>query len=237
MNNAVNETLWPNLDLPAINQQLEDADPREVLSWAWQTFGEGLVASSSFQTQSIPLLHLISQTIPQTPVIFVDTGFHFPETLAYRDELTALFNLNLEIVQPEIYGEEFVGNFGEMYQHNPDACCLYNKVVPLHTRLKQAKAWISGIRRDQTAGRQNAAVVEIHPTLLLVKINPMVAWTAEQICRYINQHGFPRHPLWAQGYRSIGCQPCTSPTNLEEDARDGRWRGQQKSECGMHGQE
>lgn len=225
------------LDIPTLNQKLTGASPRAILDWVWHTFDRRVVASSSFQTQSVPLLHFISQAVPQMPVLFVDTGFHFPETLAYRDQLSTQFNLNLEIVRPEIYGQEFVESFGEMHQQNPDACCLYNKTTPLNTRLKAAKAWVSGIRRDQTKRRSTAEIIEIPPTLQLVKVNPMVAWTAMEICAYIERHGLPRHPLWAQGYRSIGCKPCTSPTRVEENPREGRWRGQPKSECGMHTQE
>jgi phosphoadenosine phosphosulfate reductase len=221
-------------EITQINREMETASPGKILSWAWDVFGEGLVVSSSFQTQSLPLLHVISQVVPQVPIMFVDTGFHFPETLQFRDHLVKIFDLNLLVVQPEICGEDFLEIFGPLYAQTPDACCFHNKVVPFQLRLKEYVAWVTGIRRDQTVSRENAPVVGQHPFLPVFKISPMVNWTSEDIDDYIEQHDLPRHPLWAMGYRSIGCQPCTMPVDPDENDRNGRWPLRNKSECGVH---
>ena len=221
-------------DLPTINSHLEHSTPKETLKWAWRTFGEDMIASSSFQTQSLPLLHMISQVVPDLKIVFVDTGFHFPETLAYRDALIDRLGLNVKIVGPQIKGDDFLAIYGPLYAQSPDACCFFNKVAPFQLELKNYSAWISGIRRDQTATRENAGLVEQHPFLPVYKISPMVNWTEDQIEDYINFYELPRHPLYEQGYRSVGCAPCTQPTFDTEDARQGRWRGLQKNECGMH---
>jgi phosphoadenosine phosphosulfate reductase len=221
-------------DIVQINQEMETASPGKILAWAWDIFGEGLVVSSSFQTQSIPLLHVISQVVPQVPVMFVDTGFHFPETLQFRDRLVEQFCLNLVVVKPAIYGQEFVDTFGPLYAQTPDACCFHNKVVPFQLRLKEYSAWVTGIRRDQTVSRKNAPVVGQHPFLAVFKISPMVNWSSKDIDAYIAEHDLPRHPLWELGYRSIGCQPCTVPVRVDENDRNGRWPHRDKSECGVH---
>ncbi len=220
--------------LPQINRDLERATPREIIRWAWSAFGETMISSSSFQTQSIPLLYFISQEAPQIPVVFVDTGFHFAETIAFRDRVVEMFGLTLKIVQPQIKGEDFLRIFGPLYNQSPDACCFYNKVAPFQLYLKNYRAWISGIRRDQTDNRQNSPVIGQHPFLSLYKINPMAGWTAAQIDDFIEEHDLPRHPLWYKGYRSIGCEPCTLPVDHDEDERAGRWANFEKTECGMH---
>jgi phosphoadenosine phosphosulfate reductase len=220
--------------LVQINHQMETDPPEKILTWAWENFGDGLVVSSSFQTQSVPLLHLVSQVIPDVPVLFVDTGFHFPETLQFRDQLVDRLGLNLLVVRPQIYGEEFTGIFGPLHAQNPDACCFYNKVVPFQLKLKEFSAWVTGIRRDQTVSRQNAPVVGQHPFLSVYKISPMVNWSSADINRYIDEFNLPRHPLWESGYRSIGCQPCTAAVKPHEFERNGRWPHRDKTECGVH---
>ena len=217
-----------------INQGLESATPEKILSWAWDIFGEDLVISSSFQTQSVPLLHVVSKVVPQVPVLFVDTGFHFPETIQFRDQLVDLLDLKLMVVRPQIYGEEFSETFGPLYAQNPDACCFHNKVVPFQLKLKEYKAWVTGIRRDQTVSRENAPVVGQHPFLPVYKVSPMVNWSSEDINGYIESNDLPFHPLWKQGYRSIGCQPCTKPVQPDEYDRNGRWPHRDKTECGVH---
>jgi phosphoadenosine phosphosulfate reductase len=221
-------------DLPNTNARLENAAPEEILKWVWDLFGDDMIASSSFQTQSVPLLHMISKAVPKLKIVFVDTGFHFPETLAFRDTLVARLDLNLLVVEPQIKGEEFSGLYGPLYAQSADACCFYNKIVPFQLTLENYSAWISGIRRDQTDNRRNTPIVGQHPFLPVVKISPLVNWTAEEVEAYIDLHDLPRHPLYTQGYRSIGCKPCTLPTHAQEDARRGRWPDLVKNECGMH---
>lgn len=201
--------------------------PEELLSWAWHEYAPRIALSSSFQTQSLPLLHMVSRTTPEMPVLFIDTGFHFPETLVFRDRLTAEWGLNVRIVRPA--ADEFrPGLFGQ----DPDACCLVHKVEPLRRAMQGLLAWISGIRRDQTGDRATGEAVEKVGDL--VRVHPLLEWTSQDVWKYINAHDLPTHPLLAKGYLSIGCSPCTRPVHDGEDERAGRWAGQAKMECGLH---
>jgi len=223
-----------SLNIPQLNEQLENAPASEILQWAWATFGSRVAASSSFQTQSVPLLHLISQVCPDLPVIFLDTGFHFPETLKFRDELQSRLGLNMVIASPLIEKSQLLTQYGQpLYRHDPDLCCYINKVEPMRRALKGFDAWVSGVRRDQTTNRKNLSVLEAQPTDPL-KIYPMLNWTRQQIYAYIDQHHLPTHPLLAKGYTSIGCVPCTRPISPDEDERAGRWAETDKNECGIH---
>jgi phosphoadenosine phosphosulfate reductase len=230
---TTNLTALPELDLPHLNERFERLPAPEILQWAWETFGSQAAASSSFQTQSVPLLHLISQICPTMPIIFLDTEFHFPETLCFRDELQERFKLNIVNMRPVIERDELATRYGvSLPQHNPDLCCYIHKVEPMQRALAGFQAWVSGTRRDQTEHRQQQAMLERLPDGLL-KIQPMLNWTKSEINNYIEQHNLPRHPLFGQGYRSIGCAPCTLPS-LSEDERAGRWAGLDKTECGLH---
>ena len=182
----------------------------------------------------LPLLHVISKVVPQVPVLFVDTGFHFPETIRFRDQLAELLGLDLVVVQPKINREAFLEKFGPLYEQNPDVCCFHNKIIPLELKLKEYRAWVTGIRRDQTLARKNVPVVGQSPHLDVIKINPMANWSSEEINSYIDQHMLPRHPLWEFGYRSIGCQPCTASVMPNQFDREGRWPQKEKQECGVH---
>jgi phosphoadenosine phosphosulfate reductase len=228
------ELAWSEHDLVDLNKQFESASAAEILAWAWQTFQPYIAVSSSFQTQSVPLLHLISQVCPEMLVIFLDTGFHFPETLAFRDELQARFQLNLVIVRPTIEKKQLVARYGEgLYRRDPDLCCYIHKVEPMERVLTGLYAWVSGLRRDQNGLRQNLPILEPEPTGLL-KIHPLLNWSRSQLWAYIDQYQLPLHPLFEKGYPSIGCAPCTRPILSGEDDRAGRWAGQTKTECGLH---
>ncbi|MFN8459526.1 MAG: phosphoadenylyl-sulfate reductase [Anaerolineae bacterium] len=230
---TTNLTTSPNLDLADMNERFEHLSAPEILQWAWETFGSSVAASSSFQTQSVPLLHLIAQICPDMPVIFLDTEFHFPETLHFRDELQERFSLNIMTVRPVIGRNELATRYGvSLPEHDPDLCCYMHKVEPMQRALAGFQAWISGTRRDQTEHRQQQAMLERLPDGLL-KIQPMLNWTKSEINAYIEQYDLPRHPLFGQGYRSIGCAPCTQPS-FSEDDRAGRWAGLDKTECGLH---
>jgi phosphoadenosine phosphosulfate reductase len=223
-----------NLDIPRLNKQLENAPAPEILRWAWDTFGPKLTASSSFQTQSVPLLHMISQVCLELPVIFLDTGFHFPETLNFRDDLQTQLGLKLVIIQPAIEKSQLMTQYGQaLYRKDPDLCCYINKIEPMQRALTGIDGWISGVRRDQTANRKSLPVLEEQSTGPL-KIYPLLNWTRRQIYSYIDEHDLPTHPLLAKGYTSIGCVPCTRPVSVDEDERAGRWTGTDKDECGLH---
>jgi phosphoadenosine phosphosulfate reductase len=216
-----------------LNSQFENGSTKTILTWAWGNFGGRIAATSSFQTQSVPLLHIISQTIPQLPILFLDTGFHFPETLTFRDRLTKELGLNVHTLRPEARQNLSVKKRGELYQTNPDLCCYINKVKPLQKEKQNLKAWITGIRRDQTQERTNTPTISWDKEGLY-KICPMATWTRKDVWAYIDEHNLPVHPLLKQGYLSIGCAPCTRPVQEGELVRDGRWVGQGKNECGLH---
>lgn len=216
------------------NQQLEAMSPQQIIAWAVVTYGNDIAMSSSFQTQSVPLLHMISQTAPHLPVIFLDTGYHFPETIAFRDQLAEAFGLNIKVVRAAMSRIEFTQRYGnELYRHDPDLCCYINKVEPMQRAMQGLRAWISGIRRDQSPARANTQIVEQTPQGLQ-RVHPMAAWTQDEVARYIDRYNLPQHPLHNQGYRSIGCMPCTRPVREDEEERAGRWEGQGKTECGLH---
>ncbi len=233
---AVNNT--PNserreLDLEALNLRFEREQPAQILRWVWAEFGPKAAATSSFQTQSVPLLHLISRHAPRLTVLFLDTGFHFPETLAFRDTLERDFHLQIRALQNQLGHEAFDRQYGQLYRRDPDMCCYLNKVEPLDAGLAEYDAWITGVRRDQTPSRRNTPIIE-HLDDGTYKICPMVNWTEQDVSQYIARHQLPAHPLTAQGYPSIGCAPCTKRPRAGEDARSGRWAGSEKTECGLH---
>lgn len=222
------------LDLERLNTKLETRSPQEILAWSWETFQPEVATSSSFQTQSVPLLHMIAQVCPDMAVIFLDTGYHFPETLAFRDELEREFGLNVQTVYPDPQAKQHLENPVEpLYRRDPDLCCRINKVEPMTRVLSGLKAWVTGIRREQTSYRKNVQIVERRPDGL-IKINPLANWTKRDLWAYINRHELPLHPLFHEGYRSIGCAPCTRPVSDGEDDRAGRWDGAAKTECGLH---
>jgi phosphoadenosine phosphosulfate reductase len=222
------------LNIPCLNEQLKNAPATEILQWAWDTFGPNVAASSSFQTQSVPLLHMISQVCPAMPVIFLDTGFHYPETLKFRSQLQTQLNLNIIIAHPAIEKSQLMAQYGQaLYRKDPDLCCYINKIEPMQRTLTGFAGWISGVRRDQTANRQNLPILETQSSGPL-KIYPLLNWTRQQIYTYINQYKLPSHSLLAQGYTSVGCVPCTRPVQPGEDERAGRWAGTDKNECGLH---
>lgn len=214
-----------------LNEQLEHNSTAEILSWAFECFGERLAITSSFQTQSIPLLHMVAQHIPEAPVLFLDTGFHFPETLAFRDQLMEDWGLRVINLGYEQGHGEFLRRFGALYKKDPDACCRLNKVEPLAKGLAKYDAWITGIRRDQTLNRSDTPILSRRSDGL-IKICPMATWTDHDVNRYISREHLPSHPLLSKGYMSIGCAPCTQPAF--GDDRSGRWAGTAKTECGIH---
>jgi len=215
------------------SEDLESRTAAEILYWAAKTFGSKLALTSSFQTQSLPLLHLVSKICPNVPVFFLDTGFHFKETIEFRNQLKRELGINIVTLLPLCGHEDFIENHGELHQTNQNMCCYMNKVEPLQRALAGYDAWISGVRRDQTEARKNTPVIAMQNNGLY-KVCPMVRWTQDDVTHYIKRFGLPEHPLSTQGYRSIGCAPCTKPTLVGQDPRVGRWVGSEKTECGLH---
>ena len=188
---------------------------------------------SSFGADSAVLLHMISGIDKRTPVVFVDTGQHFPETLAYRDALVARLGLTNVIVadpDPALLAAEDPEKF--LFASDPDRCCEIRKVLPLAKALEGYEAWITGRKGFQSASRAKVPLFEAEGER--VKVNPLVGWRAGDLLAYIREADLPPHPLVAKGYPSIGCLPCTSAVRPGEDSRAGRWRGRGKVECGIH---
>jgi phosphoadenosine phosphosulfate reductase len=205
-----------------------------LLRLAVQELFPGRIALvSSFGADSAVLLHMVSQIDASTPVVFVDSGQLFPETLAYRDELCARLGLTNVIVatpDPALLAKEDPERF--LFSSDPDRCCDIRKVFPLAAALEGYEAWITGRKGFQNATRATLPLFEAEGER--VKVNPLVGWTAGDILDYIKRAGLPSHPLVAKGFPSIGCLPCTTPVRPGEDSRAGRWRGRGKIECGIH---
>lgn len=213
-------------------RDLENASPAAIIYWAAKRFGGRLAITSSFQTQSLPLLHMVSMICPNVPVFFLDTGFHFEETYVYRDELVRRLGINVVNLQPLAGLEETREKYHDLYKSNPQMCCYMHKVEPLERALASCGAWISGIRRDQTKQRSNVKVVDHVDGRY--KICPMVRVSHLDVDRYIEKYDLPRHPLYGDGFKSIGCKPCTQKVGVGDDYRSGRWPGLGKTECGLH---
>lgn len=213
---------------------LEGKSPRDILAWAVSRFAGKLLFTSSFGAGSGVLLHLWSEVARELPVVFLDTGFLFEETLAYRDRLAEQLGLKVEVVRPAVGREEFLRENGAtIYEFNPDFCCQHNKVDPLKPYLARAEAWVSGLRRDQSAARADTPILKPSAEGPL-KVHPLVAMTLAEQREYLEKHGIPEHPLVARRYLSIGCAPCTRAVAEGEDERAGRWAGKGKTECGIH---
>ncbi len=222
------------LDLDAVNRELEGAAPATILRWAWDTFRPHVMLTCSLQHDGVVLAHMLQGIAPQVPVVFINTGFHFPETLAYRDELDRRFGIRLVELHPIMPREEFARRHGlDLYARDPDLCCHINKVEPLKRHLPGVRAWINGRRRDQASTRAGIRIVEAFQGDLH-KVNPMASWSSRDTFYYMDRHGIPTHPLFDKGYASIGCAPCTRPVVAGENERDGRWAGTGKVECGLH---
>lgn len=222
------------MNLDAANAKLETASPEERLAFAVEHFGEGLLFTSSFGAQSGVLLHLWSRVARALPVVFIDTGFLFAETLAYRDELAARFGLTIRTITPDIANADFRARYGdEIQKTDPDFCCGLNKVAPLAPLREAATAWVSGLRRDQSNTRANVEILEQDGHL--VRVHPLATMTRADTLAYVAAHEIPPHPLTARRYLSIGCAPCTrAVADGETDERAGRWAGSAKTECGLH---
>ena len=199
----------------------------------YKASGRKAFISSSFQTHSIPLLHIISRFDKDIPVYFLNTGFHFPETIAFRHEIASLLGLNImDAISPvsktgqrDEHGKFFFAN-------NPDHCCYLNKVLPLEPVVEKHDVWINGVRRDQTKFRSQLQEEE-QLANGKVRYHPMLDWTSKMIWEYRKEYNLPEHPLEAQGYLSIGCMPCTRSVIESVEARGGRWAGSSKEECGI----
>lgn len=197
---------------------------------------EGVCVTSSFQAEDVVVLHMVRELTPDVPVLFLETGYHFPETLAYRDRMAAEWGLNLINVLPQRTVPEQEAEFGILNQIAPDRCCAMRKVEPLFRALSDYRVWVTGLRRQQSKSRANLQPEEnftLPGGQSLLKLNPLAEWTTRDVWQYAEAHGIPLLPLYDLGYSSIGCAPCTSLPSDPNDPRSGRWGGQ-KLECGIH---
>ncbi|MGY1680858.1 phosphoadenylyl-sulfate reductase [Geodermatophilus sp. SYSU D01176] len=213
------------------------ADPVEqalaVLRWAGETFGDDFAVTSSMADGL--LAHLASRAVPGVNVVFLDTGYHFAETIGTRDWISGVMPITLVNVRPEqTVAEQDAEHGAELHQRDPDLCCSLRKVQPLAEALSGYVAWGSGVRRDESPTRAGTKVVDWDAKRGMVKVNPLAAWTQEHVDAYIAEHQVPVNPLQEIGYASIGCAPCTRPVAPGEDPRAGRWAGRGKTECGLH---
>ena len=219
---ALNDRYRHHAAVSVMEKALKDADTGEV----------ALV--SSFGAESVVLLHMVSIIAPGTPVLFIDTLMLFQETLDYQRDVAAKLGLtNVRNITASEAALKLDDPDGTLHQFNTDACCNLRKTVPLETALSGFDAWITGRKRYQGDTRSTIDFFEVE-TPTRMKINPLAHWGREDLEEYIVQNRLPRHPLVAKGYPSIGCAPCTSPVKPGEDPRAGRWRGQTKTECGIH---
>ena len=215
---------------------LDGGELLAALLGAGGPLGRGRTALvSSFGTESVVLLHMAAQVDPSTPVIFLDTGKHFPATLAYRDRLVRLLGLkDVRAARPDAAVLARHDTDGDLPSRDPDTCCEIRKTDPLAQALGGFSAWITGRKRFQGGLRQRLDTIEEEPGTGRVKLNPLATWSPERVEAYRLLHDLPAHPLVEKGYRSVGCEPCTLPVKAGEAARAGRWFGLDKTECGIH---
>jgi phosphoadenosine phosphosulfate reductase len=212
---------------------LEEAPAEEIIRWAIATFGDRICVTSSMK--DAVLADIASKIRPGIDVLFVDTGYHFAETIGTCDAVEAVYPINVVNVTSSRTVAEQERDLGpRLYGRNPDLCCHLRKVEPLNRALEPYLAWITGIRREETSHRRGAKVVEWNAARRKVKVNPLARWTHEELTSYIQDNGILVNPLQYDGYPSIGCEPCTQRVEPGEDPRSGRWAGTGKSECGIN---
>jgi phosphoadenosine phosphosulfate reductase len=221
---SVSEQPLSTEDLSLVNKEFENTPASTVIRWAAGAFGDSLVLAASFE--DIVLIDIATKFAPDIEVVFLDTEAHFPETLAFVEEVRARYDLNLTVTKP--------GPEAAAHPCGSPQCCQFRKVEPLKRAVAGKAAWLTSLKRSDGPTRAEAPIVSWDPSFGLVKVNPLATWTDDDIVSYLADHELPVHPLVSQGYRSIGCAPTTRPVGEGEDARAGRWSGLGKTECGLH---
>jgi phosphoadenosine phosphosulfate reductase len=229
-------------ELRALNARFEISHPREVVRWALAESRLRQVAlASAFQAEGTCVMHMATRIRPDVPVLFLETGFHFAETLAFKQQLTERLGLNVvELVGEHVRGTQEATFGPRLYERDPERCCEINKVEPMLEALRDRDAWVTAFRRDSSPTRANAPIVdqyELEPGAWIVKVNPVAAWTRRDTWEYLKEHDLPHNSLYDLGYASIGCAPCTRLRFPGEPERAGRWAGMSKWECGIHERE
>ncbi len=212
------------MDFEQIRRKIED----------YKQAGKKIFTSSSFQTHSIPLLHMISRIDASIPVYFLNTGYHFTETIVFRDEIVDMLNLNLVDLKPDTPKNMQLDPEGKLlFTSDPDHCCYLNKIQPMEQVLLRFDVWINGIRAEQNSFRSNMKIEE-NARHDVIRFHPLIGWSTKDIFDYRKKYNLPEHPLESKGYFSIGCEPCTRKLDLEMQERESRWYGLNKTECGIN---
>jgi phosphoadenosine phosphosulfate reductase len=215
-------------------RDLEDASALDILRWAAETFGARWCVTSSMEDAVVA--HLASRVAPGVDVVFLDTGYHFPETIGTRDAVAAVMDVNVITLTPARTVAEQDAEYGpRLHDRDPDLCCALRKVKPLEEGLRAYDAWATGLRRDESPTRAGTPVVGWDAKRRKVKLSPIARWTQHDVESYVAEHGVLTNPLLMDGYASVGCAPCTRRVSQGEDVRAGRWAGRSKTECGLHG--
>ncbi len=217
------------------SQKLEKSSPREIIAWAVENYFPKLTMATAFGPEGCVIIHYLAGIEPRTPVFNLETGYQFPETLALRERIRERYGIEVEYKSASTTVAEYEAqNGGPVYKTNPDKCCFDRKITVLRQAAVGMRAWMSGIRRDQSPDRAGAPIVGWDKKFGLVKISPLANWTKKDVWKLITEENIPYNPLHDQGYTSIGCWPCTRAVMFGEDERAGRWSGTAKVECGLH---
>jgi phosphoadenosine phosphosulfate reductase len=215
-------------------RDLEEADALDILRWAAEAFGPRFCVTSSMEDAVVA--HLASRAMPGVDVVFLDTGYHFPETIGTRDAVDAVLDVNVITLTPRrTVAEQDAEHGTRLHDRDPDLCCALRKVQPLEEGLAGYDAWATGLRREESLTRAGTPVVGWDDKRRKVKVSPIARWTQDDVDAYITEHSVLTNPLLTEGYASIGCAPCTRKVLPGEHARAGRWAGRTKTECGLHG--
>lgn len=222
-------------ELQALSDEFEHASPEVILEWADEEFGSDIALATGFGAEGCLLVSILADSDVRTRVFYLDTDLLFPETYALRDRLEARYGVHFERRRTSLSLDDQTLIHGErLWERRPNECCRLRKVEPLREMLSGLRAWITGVRRDQSPTRAATRIIERDAQFGLIKINPLARWSSQDIWKYILKHDVPYNSLHDQGYPSLGCVPCTTPVQIGEDARTGRWRGTNKTECGIH---
>lgn len=214
----------------------EQKDYLDILKWAFREYKEGIFYACSFGAEGIVLIDLIYKINQDAKIVFLDTGLHFPETYELIEKVKKIYpNLNIDMVKPKMSLEDQARWYGEeLWWDNPNLCCHMRKILPLQEAVSERKAWITGLRREQSFLRSDVQYINKDEKFKKVKICPLIHWTWEDVLTYIELNQLPYNLLHDQGYPSIGCATCTKKASGAGDSRSGRWAGQNKTECGLH---
>ncbi len=235
-------TLLPDHEVRALNERFETASPADIVRWALEDSGiERIAVASAFQAEGTCVMHMASLIRPDVEILFLETGFHFAETLAFKEQFAERLGVTVTDLVGAFTVEQQVAEFGErLYEHDPTLCCEINKVRPMFDALQKLDAWITAFRRDSSPTRAGAPILdryELEPGRPMLKVNPVANWTRPDTWAYLKENDLPSNPLYDLGYASIGCAPCTRVRFQGEPERAGRWAGLSKWECGIHQRE